>query len=70
MDDLYRALVNYYEVLFKTGYMSIYKAKELIVMDFLLELMRDPDYLIITTSHERGTINKLYNLITTNNCLI
>lgn len=70
MDNLYNALVTYYETLFKSGYMSVKKPKELLVLMFLVEFMQDPDYLLITTSKERGIVNQLYNNIVTKNCLI
>jgi hypothetical protein len=39
MDNLYNALVTYYETLFKSGYMSVKKPKELLVLMFLIEFM-------------------------------
>lgn len=70
MGNLYKALITYYETLFKSGYMSVLKPKELLVLMFLIEFMQDPDYLLITTSKERGIVNQLYNNIVTKNCLI
>lgn len=70
METLYNTLINYYETLFKTGYISPHKLKEILVLDYLTEFMCDPDYLLVTTSCERGIVNQLYNFVTTNNCLI
>lgn len=64
------AIDNYYDAIFQTGYMSQEKVNQLLVLDFLVSLKTDPDYLLIVNPTEKGIVNKLYNCIVENNCLI
>lgn len=68
--NLYKALSTYYDTLFQTGYLSQKKVNQLLVLNFLVELQNDPDYYLVTNSCEQGIVNKLYNCIVENNCLI
>lgn len=68
--NLYKAISTYYDTIFQTGYMSAMKVEELLVLDFLVELTSDPDFFLYATPCEQGQVNKLYDCIVTNNCLI
>lgn len=68
--NLYKAISTYYDTIFQSGYMSMRKVNELLVLDFITELVADPDYLLMATPCEQGIVNKLYDCIVTNNCLI
>jgi hypothetical protein len=68
--NLYKAIGTYYDTIFQSGYMSMKKVNELLVLDFLTELQSDPDYLLYATPAEQGLANKIYNCIVENNCLI
>ena len=70
VSNLYKAISNYYDAIFQSGYMSKEKVKELLVLDFLVSLKTDPDYLLYATSCEQGLVNRLYNCLVQNNCLI
>lgn len=70
MDDLYKALTTYYDTLVKTGYMSMGRVLDLLVLDFLTELVFNPDYPLLITKEKQGIVNKLYRCATNNNCLI
>ena len=70
VDEFYKAISTYYDVISQSGYMPIKKTQELIVMSFLYDLLADPDYLFMATECEQGIVNKLYNCLTEKNCLI
>lgn len=66
MLKLYEALTTYYETLFKTGYVCLYKTKQLLILDFLTDFINDSDYLFVTSANERGKVTQLYDFITNN----
>lgn len=70
VEDLNNALNTYYDTIFKTGYMSIKQVQNLFILDFLIDTISDPDYLLYATPYEQGLANELYNCIVQNNCLI
>lgn len=71
MDNiLYKAISTYYDTIFQSGYMPIEKVNELLVLEFLIDLTSDPDFLLYATSGEQGLANRIYDCIVQNNCLM
>lgn len=70
VSNLYKAISTYYDTIFQSGYLPQKRLNELLVLDFLNELTSDPDYLLYSTSCEQGLVNKLYDCLVQNNCLI
>lgn len=70
VNNLYKAISTYYDTIFQSGYMSQRKVNELLVLKFLVDLKTDPDYLLYATPCEQGLVNRLYDCLVQNNCLI
>ena len=62
-------LTNYYNVLENVGFISANKTKQLIIIEFLTELVNHPDYYLFATECQQDVVNKLYNCIIENNFL-
>lgn len=71
MDNvLYKGLSTYYDTLFKSGYLPFTAVKNLIILDYLTDLLNDPDFYIVANPCEQGIANRLYKCLIQNNCLI
>lgn len=70
MDDVYKSLLSYYNVLPLTGYMSIEVVKKLLALDYITGLMEDQDFLLEATCEQKEIACKLYKCLTHNNCLL
>ena len=70
MEELYNMINNYYDALTLTGYVNKQHIKKILALDFVINMLSDPDYLLFTTTQQQGIINKLYTCITENNNLI
>lgn len=70
MVELLQALDNYYEVIKKTGYIPLNTIKKLIVLSFIDDLICDPEYSILASCEQKQFINKLYECLINNNCLL
>lgn len=70
MEELNSSIKNYYDTLTKTGYVNNNYLRNLLVLDFVMSLFCDPDYLLFTTVEEQGIVNKLYTFVTENNSLL
>lgn len=66
---LYKMLSNYYSILDNIGYVPINKVKQLVVLDFLTELVNHPDYYLYASDCHQNIANNLGCSIVNNNCL-
>lgn len=70
MEELYNMINNYYNALAVTGYVDRQHINKILTLDFIINILSDPDYLLFTTTEQQGIINKLYTCITENNNLL
>lgn len=70
MEEVYKALLNYYKVLPLTGYISIATVNKLLALAYIQELVEDPDFLLFATKEQQAKACNLYKCVTQNNCLL
>lgn len=70
MEELYNIINNYYNALTVTGYVDRQHINKILTLDFIINILSDPDYLLFTTTEQQSIINKLYTCITENNNLL
>lgn len=70
MDELYKIISMYFDTIVKTGYLPLSTVEGVFIVDFLEELVNDPDFLLYATCEQKEWAENLINCVKQNNCLL
>lgn len=69
MERMFKMFDSYFQTLTKTGYLPINISLNLLLLDFIEQVVNDKDYLLISTCEQREKLHKLQKCLTKANCL-
>jgi hypothetical protein len=69
MRELYDIIKSYFYNTSVTGYLPLKESKKVIILDFINDIITDPDYLLVTDKQQETNVFNLYIYLLKNNNL-